>query len=340
MNIQTSTNSRTPAKALMMWIRRGHLYFGLFLFPWAVLYGITAFLFNHPSFFTDSTTTVKEFDRRTMGTAVDQTPTAQTIAEEVVAKLNNTQKPSTPYLLAGPVAFASRDGRALAFGTAKQPSQNISLLIDINSGIGTIRANPIKEKEPKETPPPAPFAVGKPQNRERNNEPRGMRRERGEQSGPLSDGIKLDKPVEAIIKQVFAAALKQNDFADADVSVTSIPELLFPISVDGQVWQARYNLMTGSVQGNIANGKAPSELGWRRFLLRLHTAHGYPSETNSHWFWAVIVDLMAFTMCFWGFSGLLMWWQIKATRKLGAVILTLSAIAATVLGVMMHNAMA
>ena len=54
-----------------------------------------------------------------------------------------------------------------------------------------------------------------------------------------------------------------------------------------------------------------------------------PGEQNARWFWAVIVDLMAGVMCFWGVSGLLMWWQLKATRKLGTVILVLSAIVAT-----------
>jgi hypothetical protein len=44
-------------------------------------------------------------------------------------------------------------------------------------------------------------------------------------------------------------------------------------------------------------------------------------------------------MCFWGLSGLVMWWQIKATRKVGAVVLVLSAAAATALGVAMHAAM-
>jgi hypothetical protein len=48
---------------------------------------------------------------------------------------------------------------------------------------------------------------------------------------------------------------------------------------------------------------------------------------------------MAFTMCFWGLSGLVMWWQIKATRRAGAVVLALSAVAATALGFAMHTAM-
>ena len=35
-------------------VRRSHLYLGLLLCPWALLYGMTAYLFNHPSHFSDS----------------------------------------------------------------------------------------------------------------------------------------------------------------------------------------------------------------------------------------------------------------------------------------------
>jgi len=35
-------------------IRRVHLYFGLFLVPWVLLYGVSAFLFNHPNAFSRS----------------------------------------------------------------------------------------------------------------------------------------------------------------------------------------------------------------------------------------------------------------------------------------------
>ena len=46
---------------------------------------------------------------------------------------------------------------------------------------------------------------------------------------------------------------------------------------------------------------------------------------------------MAFAMAFWGVSGLLMWWQLKATRRTGAVVLALSAAAAAALAVAMSD---
>src|SRR5262245_33925407 len=40
-------------RVAMHWVRRIHLYSGLFMFPWVMLYGITALLFNHPGAFPD-----------------------------------------------------------------------------------------------------------------------------------------------------------------------------------------------------------------------------------------------------------------------------------------------
>ena len=96
--------------------------------------------------------------------------------------------------------------------------------------------------------------------------------------------------------------------------------------------------MTGSVEGTPNEDVTPPELGVRKFLLRLHTAHGYPGETNGRWWWAVIVDATAIVLVFWGLSGLLMWWQLKSTRVWGLIVLVLSAASATALGLAMYAA--
>jgi hypothetical protein len=69
---------------------------------------------------------------------------------------------------------------------------------------------------------------------------------------------------------------------------------------------------TGSAprRGNTATAQPADQPGEsltaRRFLLNLHLAHGYPSSPGVRSAWAVFVDFMAFTLVFWGFSGLLM----------------------------------
>lgn len=324
-------------KRVIHLLRRGHLYFGLFLFPWAILYGVTAFLFNHPSAFSDQPTVTFGADALT-GTPMESLPTPAEQAALVVERLNEKQSPATPYALGvGEVKYA----REFAFATVKATGRTISLLFDVKNGGGTIRST---EDKPKAAPPPkAPFAVGS------GSPPAGRGGAGGggpkSPRGRESEGIKLDSPLHERVKAAVPAVLlatgsaTRDEFTDADITVTSVPDLAFPVVADGRTWDAAYNPMTGSVAGKPAEWDEKPELSARRFLLRLHTAHGYPGETNARWYWAVVVDAMAFVMCFWGVTGLIMWWQIKATRRIGAVVLTLSAVAATALGVAMRNAM-
>lgn len=320
---------RPLRKRAMHAIRRGHLYLGLFLFPWAVLYGVTSFLFNHPTAFSDSPTTAFEADTLA-GTPFEVRTGAREVAEQVLAKLNEKQKPASPYALAGEPRFT----REFAFATVKAEGQTVSVLVDVKSGSGTVRSQVVKEKVEPEKPPFAPGRGEMPGGR--GGQPRG---EGGPRGSGAADAIKLENPIHERIKASVPTILERTGFPTGDVTVTSVPDIQFPILADGRTWTATYNPMTGAIGGTLAEAKSETEISVRRFLLRLHTAHGYPGEPNARWFWAVIVDVMAFVMCFWVVSGLLMWWQLKATRKLGLAILVLSAIAATALGFAMHGAM-
>ena len=324
----TPPSGRPSIKRLMQAIRRLHLYLGLLLFPWAILYGVTAFLFNHPTAFADAPSISYSSDAW-KGTPFEARPTAALLAEQVLAHLNEKQKPTATYRLAGEARFT----REFAFATVKADGQTVSLLVDVKTGSGTVRSQPTREHVEPEM---APFAIGISEvaaTHGRGGPPRG--------DGPRgsSDRIRLDDPIHERIKAGIPTVLERTGFPTGDVIVTSVPEVQFPILADGRVWTATYNPMTGSVSGAENDTKPETELGWRRFLLRLHTAHGYPSEANARWYWAVIVDVMAFVICFWGLSGLMMWWQLKGERKIGFAILVLSAIAAIGLGCAMHSTM-
>lgn len=349
-----SPAGRPLRKRVMQLIRRGHLYFGLFLFPWAVLYGVTAFLFNHPTAFSDRDQAMKTYGREaTAGTPLDGWPTADEQAAEVVKLLNAKQSPATPYTLAGP-AKLTRDN---AFATIKADGQNLNLLFDVKAGGGTITSRAAPPDQPRKEPERAPFAVG----RQPTNDgpgrggrggpgggggggrggPGGGEGRGGRGEGRGEDGIKLDNPPHERLKAAVPVVLERSGLPTGEVTVTSVPDVTFPIEADGKVWTATYNPLTGGVSGKPADADdSKPDVGWRRFLTRLHTTHGYPGETNAKWFWAVVVDVMAFVMCFWGVSGLLMWWQLKGTRRVGFVILVLSAAAAAGLGFAMHAAMA
>jgi len=54
-------------------------------------------------------------------------------------------------------------------------------------------------------------------------------------------------------------------------------------------------------------------------LERLHRRRGFQYPYVADDGWAATVDLFVVAMVFWALSGLWMWWEMKATRKWGAV---------------------
>lgn len=320
---QVRASPRTWRKALLTALRRGHLYLGLFLFPWAILYGVTAFLFNHPTVASDQP--IVSFDATSVaGTPLATLPTPDAQAAELIALLNALQHPMTPYRLAGSARYGTCD---FAFATGKTEGATVSILIDLAGPSGTIRLNP---DLPKPTTPPAPFAFGS-ENPAPSRAPSEAR--------PVSTGLVLAEPLPSRLEASLPMILERNGFPAHSIRVTSVPDLIVPIEADGQIWQATYQPMTGSLTGIPADLVRKPDLSTRRFLLRLHTAHGYPSSHNSRWFWAIAVDAMAITLCFWGLTGLIMWWAIKSTRTRGILLVLAGILTATTLAWAMHNAM-
>lgn len=120
----------------------------------------------------------------------------------------------------------------------------------------------------------------------------------------------------------------------------SAPDLNFLMEGEGKVWRVGFNLQTGLLTGRPEDAPRVGEpLSNRRFFLRLHTAHGYPSQLNARWIWAVAVDVMFVCMVGWGITGLLMWWQMKNVRRIGVVLLVLSVIVSVAVAIGMHSMM-
>jgi hypothetical protein len=297
-----------------MWVRRIHLYLGLFLLPWAILYGITAFLFNHPTAFSDLPITNYSADT-IHGTPLETRPTATQQAEALVATWNENQKPASPYRLVGEAKY----GRDAAFATVKCEGQMLNILVDVKHGHGTIRSTPVVEKPATAMAPFMPSI--------------GARKESRSEAKPINS-CPIRERFQASIPEILA----RTNFPMGEIKVTSVPDVVFNVEADGQTWTASHNAMTGSLTAKPAEAEGTA-ISTRRFLLRLHTAHGYPGEPNARWWWAIIVDAMAFTLVFWGLSGLIMWWQIKSTRLPGLIVLVLSGITASGLGYAMHLAL-
>lgn len=304
---------------LMQWVRRLHLYLGLSLFPWAILYGVTAFLFNHPTAFPDAPT-VHFGPAAYASTPLEDLPTPSEQATAVVTALNAQARPAARYAV-GP-GIAEYAGRGFLFATARAGDRTFSLLYEVRTGTGTVRETTVPVPV---APEPAPFAV------RRGTAPRAA-------NEVTEGGLDVPGSVAERFRDSGPTVLERCGFPRAEVTVTSTPDLSFPIVAGGVTWAATYNPLHGTL-GGVPAGSEPVKPGGssRRFLLRLHTAHGYPGAVNARWFWAALVDVMAFAMAFWGVSGLLMWWQLKATRRTGAVVLALSAAAAAALAVAMSD---
>lgn len=311
--------ARRPLRRRVMHVvRRAHLYFGLFLLPWAVLYGVTGFLFNHPQAFADGPTTAfgpAELE----GTPLASPPDPASLAADAVLALAERATPAGDYALVEgePAAFL----RDFAFATVRTPDGTLSILYDVHGGGGTVRGPaPVAAKSE-----PAPFAVVA-------AEPTGERKGK-------PGGLRTPSPLGERLKEAVPVLLARLGLPTGPVTVTSVPDVSFLMDHAGTRWRVTHNGHTGAVAGARADAAPPEGPSVRRFLTRLHVAHGYPSAVNARWLWAVVVDAMAFVMVFWGVSGLFMWWQLKATRATGAVVVALSLICAAALGWAMRLAM-
>lgn len=72
----------------MLVARRVHLYSGLILVPWVFLYGITGFLFNHPTVGTDRERVIIS-PEQLEGTSFAQPLEVQAIADAIIEQLKS-----------------------------------------------------------------------------------------------------------------------------------------------------------------------------------------------------------------------------------------------------------
>lgn len=300
---KTSGGRRPWSREAMHWVRRIHLYSGLFMFPWVMLYGVTALLFNHPGAFPDQpgrTLRLEEFK----GTPLEEIADPAADAEKVIAALNakfaTIAESQPPFHLINPeMARYTRDRIS---ARVRGEGQEHSVLLDLPSGTAYVSTERQSQAER------APFAT------------RGLKA-----AGSLGERVKLGLP----------KALARLGLSAEEAGIAVGTELVFFVEVDGRPWRATCSIQTGAVTG--ARADAPGDLSLRRFLTQLHLAHGYASQGGVRWVWALGVDAMFASMVFWAISGLLMFWQIKAVRRVGAIVVAASLIVATLLALAMHQ---
>jgi hypothetical protein len=287
--------ARSPKRypLVMKFVRRVHMYLGLLLFPWLLVFGVSGMLFNHPNVGED--VQVRDLSREQLHSLTGLEPTeAGTIAQGVISQLN-AQGDGTGESYQLDPGFESRYS---GFTVLTAPGEGVNhiLIVDLEDGSAKLSTRSTASSAPRET---APFAGA---------------------SVPLPDHSL--STVEIQVAQLLPK-LDVQAKTPLRANPRSAPEVRFRMADSKQrLWNVTYNLGSGRVDGRLA--EASPGLGFNELLTRLHKTHHYPLSVGATWFWALFADLTAGMLMVWAVTGLFMWWQMKPTRVIGVVAVSIA----------------
>ncbi|AUX32773.1 PepSY domain-containing protein [Sorangium sp. Soce836] len=284
--------------AAMKVVRRAHMYLGLLVFPWILLFGISGVLFNHPQIGRD-------FERRSISAEQVSALTAfrpwdpDAVARKVVEQLNAGSASRYTLDASTPGAFS---GWPELIGSTSDGGRTM-VLIRLDDGAATLSTFP---PEPAKAPDP-PFA-----------------------------GATVELPehrmaaVEAQVKDLLPK-LGIDGAGPLRAHPKVSPELRFRMrDADGRLWNVTYDLGAGRLDGRL-DGAAGQPL-FVELLGMLHKTHHFPVHGGMTWIWALFADITGITLVLWALTGLAMWWQMKPSRVVGAIAVAVAiAVAAVVM---------
>lgn len=285
------------------WIRRAHMYAGLALVPWVLLYGVTALLFNHSSWMSGtsvSAITSKDFE----GTKLANLTTAPGIAGEVVAEFARAASEGERELeyVEGSARWS---GSFSLSGTSEE--ERVRLSIDPRLRGGTLRRSALTDAGSESFSWAADFDESR------------IARARGLAHDELEDAAR--------------AIAAEHRLSLEEIRVRRWPSVRFLLEEDGELLRCRVSL-GGEVE--VERDTTPATL--RQKLLRLHLQHGDPGYAGVRSTWALVVDATGVAMVFWALSGIVMWWSIRKTRRAGLVALLIGCGAMGLLAVLVWSA--
>lgn len=263
------------------------MYLGLLLLPWLLFFGLSGILFNHPNIGEEA-----HGQRiQNSGEHALQAWPALDSANEVIAKLN-AQRTENSAKEGGALSLAQDiqpqwDGYAILSAKREDGQETIIWDVDKARGIWVER---------KARPEP------------------------GDPHFPRT-GVELPQ----LRSQSLGGSIQSLLEAQGRASTLSLrphprigPRLrLVAVDEQGQSWNLVYNSATGEVSGRKSD-HAPA-IGLSQLFGKLHTTHHFPMKIGARWFWALFEDLLGLSMVIWSLSGMIMWWQLKKTRRWGLV---------------------
>ena len=284
---------------LLKLLRRAHMYTGLVLLPWIILFGITGVFFNHPTWFSRQQVIYSTDSHNVEKITGFKPPDPKKIASQIVDELNIKKADSSENFTLDNSMSPMVSGR-LGFFLDNEEAQYF-LYLDTVNGISKIES---RSKFP-------------------------------EVEAPNIDGQVIDlldqnsTELEAGVAELFNNAGIESDSKPR--MFRSQPKVIFNvIDTNGTSFNIGYNIVSGKLSVRQTDKPPPMEM--RSILTRLHRLHRYPDEVNVRWVWSFFVDATGLMLIFWGVSGIIMWWQIKPTRVVGVIGISVALIIAFLVG--------
>lgn len=297
-------------RSIVMWMRRVHLYSGLFMFPWVLMYAVSGWFFNHPRILTgDQVTTFSSTEIESVG--IDQFPSANEAARSAVESINARLKEqdNPEVVLSSHTTPGYRDH--LTFTVDGEKASHF-VTINPSSGNGHVRTTYSKE-------PPKPSLI----------------------PNPIAgvNNVQLEHNPFSQLRSRLPDLLGQMELDAGDrIQLRGQSRVVFAVeSVDHAPVIVTYNYMNGNIRSIVDQDRRT--LSKKSLLEKLHLSKGYRPEFGTRVGWAILVDLMVVSMMFWGVSGLFMWWQVKRTRNWGIATLAVSVVLASTMVVKMHDSL-
>lgn len=269
-------------------IRRIHMYLGLLLLPWLLFFGLSGILFNHPNIGE----AVKGRRILNEGEGAVAAWPAQATAQSVI----ETLRAHDGAWSLDPSQTPHWEGYAIL--SAKLPDGKETIIWDVDQGRGIW-----VQRKARPEPGNPHFPVT---------------------SVPLPDrrSAILGPELQALLGTQGRDAQKE-----LRVHPRIAPRLrMVATDASGQAW----NLVYSSANGELSGRKRDHwpAIGFAQLLTTMHMTHHFPMKIGARWFWALFEDLLGLSMVLWALSGIVMWWQLKKTRRWGIFSLVLALVIA------------